>query len=44
MQLAYAPEVEAGETLWEYGGTALYYKRSNDLSALVFQLTLSAKF
>ncbi len=44
VQLAYAPEVEAGEVLWEYGGTALYYKRSNDLSALVFQLTLSAKF
>lgn len=43
-QLAYAPEVEAGETLWEYGGTAMYYKRSNDLRALVFQLTLSAKF
>jgi hypothetical protein len=43
-QFAYAPEVEAGETVWEYGGTAMYYKRTNDLNALVLQLTLSAKF
>ena len=43
-QFAYAPEVEAGETVWEYGGTAMYYKRSNDLNALVVQATISAKF
>jgi hypothetical protein len=43
-QFAYAPEVGAGETLWEYGGTAMYYKRSNDLSAVVLQATISAKF
>jgi len=43
-QLLYAPEAKGGGTAWEYGGTALYYRRSNDLTALVFQATLTAKF
>lgn len=44
-QLAYAPEPEEGETTaWEYGATAMYYKRSNDLNAVVLQATIAAKF
>lgn len=43
-QAAYAPETEGGETAWEYGGTAMYYRRSNDLSALVLQASITAKF
>ena len=35
---------DASDTVWSLGGTALYYKRSNDLTALVFQLSLNAKF
>ncbi len=44
VQVLYAPEPEGGGASWEYGGTALYYARSNDLTALVFQATLTAKF
>ena len=44
-QVAYAPEPEEGDTTaWEYGATAMYYKRSNDLNAVVVQATIAAKF
>ncbi|MDA8132186.1 MAG: DUF3570 domain-containing protein [Elusimicrobia bacterium] len=43
-QLAYAPEGEPGRTAWEYGGTLLYYKRSDGLSVAVAQASLTAKF
>jgi hypothetical protein len=44
VQLVYAPEAESGKTAWEYGGTALYYRRSDGLAAAVLQATLGAKF
>lgn len=45
LQYDYTWEPEdAADTVWSLGGTALYYKRSNDLSAMVFQLALKAKF
>ncbi len=44
-QLAYAPEPGEGDTTaWEYGATVMYYKRSNDLDAVVVQADISAKF
>ena len=45
IQFSYAPEPgEEGGKEWSWSGTALYYKRSNDLQALVFQVALSEKF
>jgi hypothetical protein len=43
-QFNYAWDAEPGETAWEAGGTALYYKRDNGLQALVFQASLTARF
>ncbi len=44
-QFSYAFEPgEEGGIDWSWGGTAIYYKRSNDLQALIFQLALNAKF
>lgn len=42
-QMTYSWEAESG-TDWTAGATALYYKRSNDLQALVLQLSLTAKY
>jgi hypothetical protein len=45
LQYDYTWEPEdADATVWSLGGTAVYYKRSNDLAALVFQAALKAKF
>ena len=45
VQVSYSPEPGGGGgTEWSYGGTAVYYKRSNDLQALIFQFSLNAKF
>ncbi len=45
VQFTYAPEPgRAGGTEWAWGGTALYYKRSNDLKALVFQFSVTARY
>ena len=43
VQLSGSWEGEDG-TDWEAGGTALYYRRSNDLQAVIVQLSLTAKF
>ncbi len=45
VQVSYA--LDQGENSryeWSWSGTALYYKRSNDLQALVFQAALNMKF
>jgi hypothetical protein len=46
VQFTYAPErwegMMGGD--WTWGGTALYYDRSNDLDALIMQLSLGVKF
>jgi hypothetical protein len=44
-QFSYALEPgEDSSTDWSWGGTAVYYKRSNDLQAMIFQVSLNAKF
>lgn len=45
VQFSYAPE--AGEedwAEWTWGGSAVYYKRSNDLKAVILQFSAAAKF
>jgi len=46
VQFTYAPErwegMMGGD--WTWGGTALYYDRSNDLDAVIMQLSLGVKF
>ena len=44
VQFNYVMEPDENDTVWEAGGTVLYYKRSNNLQALVLQATLTAKF
>lgn len=44
VQFNYTWEQQEGEAEWSCGGTALYYKRSNDLQALVLQASVTAKF
>ncbi len=44
VQFSYTWEPAADEAAWELGGTAIYYKRSNGLQALVLQASLTAKF
>lgn len=45
LQYDYTWEPEdATDAVWSLGGTALYYGRSNGLTALVFQAALKAKF
>jgi len=42
---SYSPErAEDSSTDWSWGGTAVYYRRSNDLQALILQLSAGARF
>lgn len=45
-QFSYAPQSWEGALGgdWSWGGTALYYERSNDLYAVILQLSLGVKF
>jgi len=45
LQLSYAPEGGEGDLAeWTWGGSAVYYKRSNDLKAVILQFSVAAKF
>lgn len=45
VQLSYAPEAGEGDWAeWTWGGSAVYYKRSNGLKAVLLQFSAAAKF
>lgn len=45
VQVSYSPEAADGARAeWTWGGSAVYYKRSNDLKAVILQFSAAARF